>query len=164
MKNIYIINGSGGVGKDTFCYLVGKYVPVSVISSVDPIKQLAREIGWDGQKTERDRKFLSDLKDLTTDYNDYPMQYMKKSVSGFLNSDSKCLFIHIREPKEIEKAVKEFGAKTILVINSNVKQISTNHADANVTEYNYDIIIDNSGTLNNLDEMARAFCKVEELI
>lgn len=164
MKKVYIINGSGGVGKDTFCSLVGKYVPVSVISSVDPIKLLAKEIGWDGQKTERDRKFLSDLKDLTTEYNDYPMQYMKRSVSGFLNSDSKCLFIHIREPKEIEKAVKEFEAKTILVVNPNVKQISTNHADANVGEYYYDHLINNSGTLNQLDGMAKAFCEIEGLI
>ena len=61
---IFIINGSGGCGKDTFVELFSKhYGPDKVwnYSSVDKVKRIAKEIGWTGAKTEKDRKFLSDL-------------------------------------------------------------------------------------------------------
>ena len=67
-KQVFIINGSGGVGKDTFVELVSKVFNLSVMnfSSVDKVKEIARIIGWTGGKTEKDRKFLSDLKLLCT--------------------------------------------------------------------------------------------------
>ena len=37
-KQIVIINGSAGVGKDTFVNLVSKYVPTMKYSSIDRIK------------------------------------------------------------------------------------------------------------------------------
>ena len=63
-KQVFVINGSGGVGKDTFVRLVSvelnnilkRFHTVDNFSSVDKIKEIAREIGWDGQKTEKDRK------------------------------------------------------------------------------------------------------------
>ena len=66
MKHIIIINGCGGVGKDTFVNMCAKYTSVVNYSSVKEIKEIAKYIGWDGSKEERDRKFLSDLKLLTT--------------------------------------------------------------------------------------------------
>ena len=74
------------------------------------------------------------------------------------------MFMHIREPQEIEKAVKEFGAKAILVTNDKVETIKSNHADSNVFNYGYDFIIDNSGTLEELKEMAMVFCENEVLL
>ena len=62
MKNIIIINGTGGSGKDTFVEFVSKYSKVFNFSSVDKVKEVARVIGWSGTKSEKDRKFLSDLK------------------------------------------------------------------------------------------------------
>ena len=64
-KHIFIINGSGGVGKDTFVGLVStqlndmlkKFHTVINFSSVDKVKEIAKEIGWDGKKTEKNRKF-----------------------------------------------------------------------------------------------------------
>ena len=66
MKEIIIINGSGGVGKDTFIAMCDKYTYTKNYSSVDEIKCVARQLGWNGGKTEKDRKFLSDLKLLTS--------------------------------------------------------------------------------------------------
>ena len=68
-KQIFIINGSGGTGKDTFCNMIRDYSghDTYIISSVDDIKKKAQLMGWDGvSKTDKDRKFLSDLKDLCT--------------------------------------------------------------------------------------------------
>lgn len=156
-KKVFIINGSGGVGKDTFCEYVGHYAKVKVISSIDLVKDYASKMGWNGSKTPRDRKFLSDLKDLLTKYNDYPFRDICQKVLWFKEDDNEFLFIHIREPEEIDRAKREFNAHTILMVNDNVKGIYSNHADARVLEYNYDIVIDNSGTLKDLDIIAKDF-------
>lgn len=170
-KHIFIINGSGGVGKDTFVELVStelndilkKFHTVVNFSSVDKVKEIAKEIGWDGKKSEKDRKFLSDLKILTSDYCDMPFQSMRSKVSEFMNDEeSILLFLHIREPEEITRAVKEFGANTILVIRNTVKHITSNMADENVFNYNYEFIIDNSGTKEELNNKAKKF--VQEVI
>lgn len=156
-KKVFIINGSGGVGKDTFCEYVGHYAKVKVISSIDLVKDYASKMGWNGSKTPRDRKFLSDLKDLLTKYNDYPFRDICQKVLWFKEDDNEFLFIHIREPEEIDRAKIEFNAHTILMVNDNVKGIYSNHADARVLEYNYDIVIDNSGTLEDLEIIAKDF-------
>lgn len=159
---IFIINGSGGCGKDTFVELFSKhYGPDKVwnYSSVDKVKRIAKEIGWTGAKTEKDRKFLSDLKLLTTAYNDMPMEDLKEKVKEFYDSQAEILFLHIREPEEIEKAVKEFNAETILIRRDWVPQITSNMADANVYNYNYDITIYNNGTLEDYENISKKFIK-----
>ena len=156
-KKVFIINGSGGVGKDTFCEYVGHYAKVKVISSIDLVKDYASKMGWNGSKTPRDRKFLSDLKDLLTKYNDYPFRDICQKVLWFKEDDNEFLFIHIREPEEIDREKREFNAHTILMVNDNVKGIYSNHADARVLEYNYDIVVDNSGTLKDLEIIAKDF-------
>lgn len=163
-KKVFVINGSGGVGKDTFATFVSEYAKTLVISSVDPIKNLMRIMGWNGEKSERDRKFMSDLKDLCTNYNDYPMEYLTKEYESFMEDDElEVLFMHIREPHEIEKAVENFGAETILVTNKNVEQIVSNHADANVYNYTYDYVIENDGGLEDLKEAVKIFCIVAKV-
>ena len=182
-KQIFIINGSGGVGKDEFvimisnqCYkLIEKnndysyykeWLKVKNYSSVTKVKEIAKIIGWDGSKTEKDRKFLSDLKLLTSQYNDMSMNDIKKCVNTFMNDkyevDAKIMFIHIREVKEITRAVnefKEYNAKTILVKRNSVKHITSNMADENVYNYNYDIVINNDGNMNDLEVIAKKFLK-----
>lgn len=158
-KQIFIINGSGGVGKDTFVELVSKMLTLSVMnfSSVDKVKEIARIIGWTGGKTERDRKFLSDLKLLCTDYNNMPFNSMCEKVKKFTESNAAMLFLHIREPEEIEKARVAFGAKTVLIKRDVVKHITSNMADGNVFNYQYDIIVDNDGNLEDFNKKAIQF-------
>lgn len=170
-KHIFIINGSGAVGKDTFVELVSielndilkKFHTVINFSSIDKVKEIAKEIGWNGKKSEKDRKFLSDLKVLTSEYCDMPFNSMKNKVAEFIeDEESRFLFLHIREPEEITRAVKEFDAKTILIVRDTVKHIVSNMADENVFNYNYDFIIDNSGTKEELNCKAKNF--VQEVI
>lgn len=156
-KQVFIINGNGGVGKDTFVSLVSELVPTVNFSSVDKVKEIARIIGWDGGKTEKDRKFLSDLKLLCTDYNDMPFNSMKKKVVEFMNSNYTFLFLHIREPQEIKKAKSAFGAKTVLIKRDSIEHIISNMADKNVFNYDYDFVIGNNGTLDELKNEAIKF-------
>lgn len=149
------------VGKDTFVELVSKVFNLSVMnfSSVDKVKEIARIIGWTGGKTEKDRKFLSDLKLLCTDYNNMPFNSMSEKVKEFTESDAAMLFLHIREPEEIEKAKVAFGAKTVLIKRDAVKQITSNMADGNVFNYQYDIVVDNDGDLAGFESKAAEFVK-----
>jgi adenylate kinase family enzyme len=61
-KLAFVINGSGGAGKDTLCELAAKHFKTVNVSSIDPIKKIARENGWNGEKDLKSRKFLADLK------------------------------------------------------------------------------------------------------
>lgn len=158
MKKIIVINGSGGVGKDTFVEYCSKYTEVLNISSVDKVKEAANVLtGWAGEKDEKSRKLLSDLKEIGIQYNDAPFKYITNMVEEFKNSDKQLMFIHIREAQEIEKCKKSFGANTILITNKNVSSITTNHSDKDVLEFNYDYHIENDGTLEELEEKAKEF-------
>ena len=75
MIKIYIINGAGGVGKDQFIKFVTDELGEKYtynISTVDVVKSIAQKIGWKGEKTPQDRKYLSDLKDMMTYWSDAP--------------------------------------------------------------------------------------------
>lgn len=165
-KKIFIINGSGGVGKDTFVKTVGKFIDVKNYSSVQPMKDAAKLLGWNGGKTEKDRKFLSDLKVLASKYNGCTYyNNILKQIQEFLNDkDNTALFIHMREPKDIDNIISTYNEvinfkgdynpiETILVIRDSVKDIESNIADAGVNDYEYDFIIDNSGTLLELENI-----------
>ena len=158
IKQIYITNGMARCGKDTFAKFLNDIVPTLKYSSIDKVKDIAKLCGWDGGKTEKDRKFLSDLKLLTTEYSNMAFEAIKSKVSEFLE-DSKhvVMLIDIREPAEIEKAKTAFGAKTILIENKNVKTISSNMADANVFNYTYDYVVKNNGSLEEFKENVKKF-------
>lgn len=165
-KKIFIINGSTRGGKDTFVRLVTtelndinkRFHTVINFDSVGRLKVFESEINRNVEetknKTERYRKFLSDLKKLTDEYCDLSFEDIYDTVRDFKSDDNDAiaLFIHIREPKNIERAVKELDAKTILIENKNSKVIATNESDKNIFNYTYDYVIDNSGRLEELRE------------
>lgn len=131
-KRIFITNGMACSGKDTFANMLNDIVPTMKISSIDYIKQVARHCGWDGEKDEKSRKFLCDLKNLTTEYNDLAFRIITSRVLHFYEVDprNEVLLIDIREPDEIRKFCKEFPeTKTILITRKSVKNITSNVAD-----------------------------------
>ena len=157
-KKIIIINGTGGSGKDTFISFCNEYRKVLNVSTVDKVKEAAKVlVGWNGEKDEKSRKLLVDLKRLSIDYNDAPTKYIMSRVDEFNNSDYEIMFIHIRESEEIDKAKKLLNAKTLLITNPRVELITSNDSDAKVNEYNYDYNILNDGTLEDLKEKAKIF-------
>lgn len=159
MKKIFVQNSVGGSGKDTWASLLNKYIPTYKYSIVDLPKEAAKVLGWDGGKTEKDRKFLSDVMDLSTEYNDAPFKDVLSIVTDFKNNllEYDVLIIDMRDPKDIARAVEEFEAETILIRNPNVRKIVSNHADRDVENYKYDFIIENDGTLEQLERVAKLF-------
>ena len=165
MKKIFITNGSAGNGKDTFAEFLSKYISVFKYSSIDLVKEMFEFVGISkDNKTEKKRKLWSDGKDMLTQYDDIPFKDIASIVADFKNNkiETEILLIDIREPEEIARAVETFGAETILIDNPNVRKIESNHADANVNNYDYDYIIENDGSLWQLDMMAKFF--VREII
>lgn len=156
-KEIIVINGPAGIGKDSFIKEFSQHRKTINFSSVDKVKEVAKIIGWTGAKTEKDRKFLSDLKALTTNYNDMSYLDTKKAIEKFKKGDNEYIFIHIREKEEIERIVKEFNATTLLIIKDNVDLITSNASDANIFQYksyDYTVKID---ILENLPKYVTEF-------
>lgn len=115
-KLTIVINGVGGSGKDTLISLLEEHYKVKNISSITPIKEFAKIMGWQGEKTDKARKFLADLKALLTDYNNYPTNYILQEQQMFLSSDEQVLFVHIREPQEIAKFVSLSQGNTVTLL------------------------------------------------
>ena len=171
MKLAIVINGAGGVGKDTLCMIAAKKYKVRNVSSITPIKEIASLCGWCGEKSDRARKFLSDLKRLTIEYSDFPTQYLTKQYAEFLATDEEILFVHIREPEEIAKFVRATGgaAKTLLIRGGERarKQMYGNAADDGVENYYYDYYFDNDKSLEeaevNFTELIRRILEGDDL-
>ena len=157
-KEVIIINGTGGSGKDTFVSFVSEFAKVYNFSSIDKVKEIARMIGWNGAKEEKDRKFLSDLKKLTTEYNDMAFNSILEAFEKFNNSDAEIMFIHIREPEEITKALERINCSihTLLIKRDGLSNINSNYSDASVDNFKYDFIIKNT-TLEDFHEKAKEF-------
>ena len=162
-KVTIVINGAGGVGKDTLCDIASRHFAVRNISTITPIKELARMADWDGRKDDRSRKFLADLKQLCVNYNDFPTNWAKAQYEDFLTTDEEILFVHIREPEEIAKYVKATGgaAKTLLVRGGERMRKSAygNAADDGVENYYYDYYFDNDKTLDETERTFTLFIK-----
>lgn len=165
---IICINGFPRSGKSSFCDFCieeafGTGYEVYSYSTVDLVKQIAKELGWDGTKTLKDRKFLSNLKNILTEWNDIPIKYIKETILYHLNNkehpwDDFIFFIHTRESEELERLKKEWNAKTLLIRRAAVEdKEQSNHADANVLNFNYDFVVENDGSLDDLRGQAINF-------
>lgn len=159
---IFIMNGKGTSGKSSFENMVKKIANkngnrIEILSTIDYVKNIAREFGWNGEKEQKDRKMLSNLKDLLTEWNDIPHKVVCKKIEQYRQKNIAAIFIDSREPSDIKRFVKEYQALTILMKRSTLDLIYGNHADDCVEDYEYDIIIDNSRGLKELQEEAEIF-------
>ena len=165
----FIINGRPRSGKDTFVNFCLEELGAlgKLISTVDFVKEIATRCGWDKTKTPKNRKFLSDLKDLLTNWGDVPYKKTLQEIDMFKFDldywdvpDKGVVFIMCREPKEIERFERELNAKSVLIRRASVEfEQQSNHADSEVLNHKYDYIIENNGTVDELKEKAKGFLK-----
>lgn len=162
---VIVVNGVARSGKDSFVdYCLKELAPNGAKwSSVDFVKDVAKYCGWDGVKDEKGRKFLSDLKDLLTDWNDVPMKKLSEAVRNMKHMELKTkqpqfLFVFVREPREIAKIVDKFGAITVCIRRTEAEKVTpNNHADIEVLCYEYNFYIDNNEDLEHLKLAAKTF-------
>lgn len=155
-KMVIIINGAGGVGKDTICSIVARRFNVKVISSIDPIKNIAQLGGWKyTDKSLAGRKLLSDLKLAFVEYNDLPNAYILQEYNSFLEDDNDILFVHIREPNEIKKFSESVSIACISLLVKSMRVSSGNFgniSDDCVDGYQYDYIYYNDKNESELSD------------
>lgn len=148
-KFVIIINGNGGVGKDTLCDFANARYNAASISAITPIKNIARQGGWKGEKDTKSRKLLADLKRVFIEYNNLPYQYLTQEYEKFLHSDAQILFVHIREGSEIDRFRQyvKMPCATLLIRSDNLAKNWGNDSDDNVENYTYDYIYNNDKPL-----------------
>lgn len=166
-KLAVVINGAGGVGKDTLCDLAAKHFRTVKVSTIDPIKKIAAENGWRGEKTPEARKFLASLKQVFAEYNDLPTEYAVGEYKKFLSDESEngkeLFFIHIREGEQIKHFIERAKASqtdadsgcgkivTLLVRSKRAEESYGNPSDDEVENFNYDYIFINDLPLSEAE-------------
>lgn len=162
-KLVIVINGRGGVGKDALCSGVESVYRVSNISAITPIKEIASNYGWTGDKDNKSRRFLSQLKRVFSEYNDLPNNYLLEKYNEFLNDDRQLLFVHIRESEQINHFISfiKIPCITLLIRRKEVDLLSQygNESDDDVANYSYDYYFDNDLPYEESKEQFIAFIK-----
>lgn len=169
---IYVVNGYPGSGKTTFERMACKKLGGGrgfIYSTIDPIKEMANKIGWDGKKDAAGRRLLSDLKQAMNRYCNYTMEQLEETInaieatSKIVSIQDPVVFIDSREPDEIAAIKKLYNATTILIVRDKPEELS-NKSDSNVNGYKYDLVIENTMGLKELEESVDMFLRVEGLI
>ena len=178
---VVIINGKPQSGKDTFCKYAQGYCDddesanTLIISSVDPLKEMLTQLGWDGTKTDKIRDMLMDMKQLWVQNQDSPTMFLFNNILEFhkaCTGEDNIVFVHIREPEEIKKLVnaltgfESMGIDVIslLIIRGSGEDTPNQPAEtrrsddeALINNYEYDVTINNDEDLIKLQELAAEF-------
>lgn len=94
--------GPAGTGKSTAAKYLLKKFGGSLLSFASPLKLLAYQLGWDGKKDERGRKFLQQLGMTVREYDeDYWLNALLDRIGGLQDYDN--YFVDdLRFPNEYE--------------------------------------------------------------
>jgi hypothetical protein len=168
---VVIINGTPQSGKDTLVNLATDYCNVNEcanilnLSSVDPIKSVLAQFGWDGEKTDEIRDIMAGIKKLWVVAQNGPTMFLMNNILQFHMShvgEDNIVFCHIREPEEINKLksiitgmdVVGIDVTTLFIIRDNQPISSiTRYSDDPIviSQYSYDNIILNNSDLVEYD-------------
>lgn len=179
MKYVIIVNGKPESGKTTFEHYCRDYIERNeygwayIISSIDPIKEIYKQLGWKGNKGDKERKHLSDLKRIWIESCNGPTQYLINYVMNLGNNGDSFIFTDIREEPEIIKLkevldilnIIDIRCETVLIKRHQVEGTKhDNKSDDSVgqNESLYTTIIHNGGdSLEEFRDYANMF--IEDL-
>ncbi len=158
-KVIVLVGGIARSGKDSFIDMCLENVDGYKISMIDPVKEAASCLGVvDPDKGEKYRKFLANMKALWDGTYNGSFAYLKKQYSNMTNG--QVLFVLVRKPEEIEQIVKHYGHRgycvTVMLSRKGI-DVPENSADMTTENYDYDMIVCNNETLEELEYQCHAF-------
>lgn len=165
---IFIINGLGGCGKDSFIKFCAEDYNIAVYSTADLAKTAMKSIGlYKGVKTflgwveETDkctkRQLLSAVKDAIDKDDFVSCNYIISAISGIkdLNTFDAC-FIHSRQQEDIQYLQYNLDCQLVWV-NREVPVCDTERRFVRENNISYDIIVDNNSSLEELRNKAISF-------
>ena len=97
---------------------------------------------------------------MLTEWADVPLKKIYERIQELKEIEDKdwILFIDCREPAEIQKLKERLNATTVLIRRPGDTDIQTsNHADSEVFNYNYDLTIWNDSDIIELEKKAKEF-------
>ncbi len=171
-KIVFMLCGKARCGKDTVAELIQKYyeekeVKAIITSFSKYIKMYAKEItNWDGSEATKPRTLLQELgteivREKLGKTNIYA-ERVADDIDVYFYYGDIVLIKDVRFPHEIETIKNKFKDTIVIRINREVEtdlnQKQLNHVSelALDTYSNYDYIIDNSGTLDDLNHNVRS--------
>jgi len=172
MVSVVIINGLGGSGKSTFCQECVKAgseredLVVAELSTVDFVKGIAQQCGWDGGKTQEDRIFLSDMKNAMTKWRNLPIRKVFDRIEEIVDQEKDYLFfVNSREPEdhaEIRRMARANGYNVIAIKinNPNIESNEVPELVEGINSCKYEMEINNDGSLEDLRKKARVFVEM----
>ena len=180
MNKIIVINGKGGIGKDTLIEALADaaphYIHVTNVSSITPIAEACEKSGVliGNRKDNAYRKLLSDMKSAIDEYHtkktDMPFttRYLVqqtdqwKRLCLFGKATHHVLVVHIREPEMIQDFLASNPDATTLLVTSDRAQDSYgNPSDEGVNAFSYNYIFEANSTK---EKEAAEFCSFIENI
>lgn len=164
-KILVVVNGYPKSGKDSFVdYCITHLQKKNMIgikySTISTCVELAKFVGWDGEKDDASRVMLSELKNWYTKHFDGTFNEMVRLMTDD-NHKFDIIFSMIREPEEIIKidnwcTENNFLCITILM-DGRGERHHLAHSDYLVENYHYDQVIVNDGSLESLERAAEKF-------
>ena len=156
-SHIFVLNGSPRAGKNTFVKLIPN---AAHYSYVDLTRRMLDTEGIDYKfKSNSARVMLETINNALEKYDDIPFKDICRIADDFINGylGSKYLFIDIRKPENIKRFVEKYkGTRTVYVDDKKPLSNAT-LSDSVVADYEYDFYIDNSGSLEDLEQEAVRF-------
>lgn len=172
MHVINIINGAPRAGKDTFASLVIEEIKLvgqcktSHFSSIDPIRNALQEYELISKaKTPANRQILAEVGEVVERVANVRSEYCISKIRATMKvCNNSVFFIHIREPEVIErikraKLVWQHQFRTIYVESEYADKEFSNSVDAGTEAYEYDHVVQNNGTINDLRDKARDYAR-----
>ena len=162
---IIMIGGKARSGKDTFASFLANNMnsKVCILQISSYIKYYAiKYFGWDGEEETKPRDLLNKIgTEIIRDKidPDFHINRLIEDIKVLSYFYDTCIVSDVRFPSEIEKVKNEFSScvSVKLVRDSSVlTELQKNHvSETALDDYDkFDFIIDNNGTLEELEEKA----------
>jgi hypothetical protein len=174
---IFVINGVGGSGKDTFVRACDNEIPCALTSTIDNIKLMLKSAGiyigdftpnygWINEiKGPKERKLLSSIKNILTNYNDFSMKSLAKNIYNLELDGFVVIFIMVREFDEMIRIVNAHQAKTILIKSNRIPICETEQSflDQIPKDYVWDYTFSNNDNKLSFTTKAKEWLQNEVL-
>jgi len=173
-------SGKARAGKDTSAEVLIEHHNFWQLSFAEGIKEVARQVGWNGEKDEAGRKLLQELGRILREYNpDYTIQFMQKQLDSIPQRLSKTMeppfegglvmpqgvvITDCRYPNEADWIASQPNSTLIRIQRPNNPDALTGEAAQHETEialddYSFENIIVNDGTKEELHRKVEEYLK-----